>query len=552
MSHPYPEVFSKLSPFQRGIYNQCVNKRSGGLSVPMGTGKTFISLLFGTYLSSLTDSLTLIVCSKSLIPNWVSEIKKFFGDTLKYEILHKSYIKDMSQWVPKSDTKVVITTTDMAAKYYTEFDMSSYFIDTEQVSDIVFINHFVSPKDTPYLNHKNGAGLLFSIRWGTLIIDEIQNHNNIGTTKCRGISSICAHNKWGLSGSMFSNPSFERLLGYYVLLGLCDKYIFPDNIPAVRNMMKNGVFRGYGSTLVQRRNNVMFIPPKTNHIIVSNKMTPEEERVYLTVRMVIAQLNVKMRQYKLLQNNERYRQFSAYILASITYLRQTLVSPIVPLTSAIINISDLSKKSELAKVLMKAIESQHLTEWMNKPESIKSTRINKILETVAKHTNDRIVLFASHRTSIDLIKHFIIDRPVFTISSNMSMATRERTQSLFEKSDNGILLLTYSIGSVGLNLQCASIVMLADFWWDGATTKQSIARVLRYGQLSSVINVYYFTSNTAIENLLFKKQISKIMTANELAVGKASTKIPKMNMKDIIKLIEMDDNLGKINEIIEI
>jgi SNF2 family DNA or RNA helicase len=83
---------------------------------------------------------------------------------------------------------------------------------------------------------------------------------------------------------------------------------------------------------------------------------------------------------------------------------------------------------------------------------------------------------------------------------------------------NGILLLTYQVGANGLNLQCSNTVLLLDFWWNTGKINQAIARVLRYGQEAKKINIYYFTSNTGIEKILFDKQQAKLIVAKECQV----------------------------------
>ena len=66
------------------------------------------------------------------------------------------------------------------------------------------------------------------------------------------------------------------------------------------------------------------------------------------------------------------------------------------------------------------------------------------------------------------------------------------TARTLKKSKNGILLLTFGIGANGLNLQCADTVLIADFWWNADKTRQAIARILRYGQEATCINIYYY------------------------------------------------------------
>ena len=121
-----------------------------------------------------------------------------------------------------------------------------------------------------------------------------------------------------------------------------------------------------------------------------------------------------------------------------------------------------------------------------------------------------------------------------------------------KKSDNGkgtILLLTYEIGSEGLNLQISNTILLVDFFWNDGKTKQAIARILRYGQLSPVVNIYLFTSNTAIEKAMFEKHDLKLTILKELSEGTSKTKLKTMNVNEIIKIVNTEENINAIDKI---
>ena len=123
----------------------------------------------------------------------------------------------------------------------------------------------------------------------------------------------------------------------------------------------------------------------------------------------------------------------------------------------------------------------------------------------------------------------------------MSHTRRGNVLEEFSKSKNGVLLLTYSLGSDGLNLQCANTVLIVDFWWNSGKTNQSVARVDRFGQLSEEINIYYFTSNTGIEKALFEKHLDKKKIGEELIIGHQMSEVSTMSMNDILRIIDKDD-----------
>jgi SNF2 family DNA or RNA helicase len=140
------------------------------------------------------------------------------------------------------------------------------------------------------------------------------------------------------------------------------------------------------------------------------------------------------------------------------------------------------------------------------------------------------------------------DRPIFTITGNQSLQQRQKVLDQFSASSNGIMCLTFDIGSNGLNLQTASTVLIIDFWWNSAKTDQAIARVLRRGQTRPV-TIYYFTSGSGFENSLFKLQESKIKITEEIYDGPIKSKIPKLEFEKIMQFIDADDNIHLLNGI---
>lgn len=172
-------AFLQLNDFQRDIFYECIDLDCAGLSLPLGTGKTLISLCVGLYKTINTahdsDKLMLTVTSKSLIGNWEIEIKKFFGDELKYEIIHKSMFKksNINLWKIKHDTKLILITIDTLADFYSQYNIDKHFIKSIMINNF-YINEYNRPTD-PYLNHTVGGGFFYSIKWGCLIVDEYRN-----------------------------------------------------------------------------------------------------------------------------------------------------------------------------------------------------------------------------------------------------------------------------------------------------------------------------------------------------------------------------------------
>lgn len=595
MKKLYVRGYNILNPFQKEILKECIAKGSGGLSLPMGSGKTLLSIVMALFFASQDpdpDDLEgpiVVIASKSLIMSWAYELNKFFGDDLPFEVVHMDYMRGrkikgpkvrkdskgrdkgkgeavpsasvaemreetVDTWKLKPTTMLVLTTADVVGKAYKESHLSSRFIFQRPIMTarghfFGYANRYVRPTK-PFLSNNIGLGQMYSLRWSCMIVDEVQMYTNISTQRCQGLGALCAKHRWALSGTMFDEPKDERILGYHVILDVPD---MPRELELTSRLIRSKAYKGLDTTLVQRSKNAAFTQqPTVNETVVQHQLSEPEKKIYLTMRKILVEVKRRADRAKFLRNKEELKLFTSYKLVMLLYLRQALICPLVPITSILISASDLESKSELAEIMVDALSKAGLDEWMNDVSSIRSTRMNETIKCVEKHPNERVIIFTTFKTFLDIFEYLSKDwdRPVLRMSSNMSLKKRGDLIREFERTTNGVLLLTYQLGANGLNLQCASVVALVDFWWNSGKTKQAIARIFRYGQKALEIFVYFFTANTGVEEIIFKKQKAKQNMLEELKTGATKTKIPKMNIDHIIRLIEEADyNLGLLNSI---
>lgn len=562
-----------LTDYQKNVIEECLKKGNGGISLPMGSGKTLLSICLA--LKQLRSGRILAIVPKTLVVTWKQEIEKFFGNTLKYQV----YINDIEL---QDDTKLVISTPDMIAKHYKNEDIINLFTYQKRVEikydrlwkDVpklilnqVYYTAYKKPK-APLLTE---GSLFFKIKWDVLLIDEIQKMTKISSQRAQGLAAICAIHRWGLSGTIFDEPNYERILGYHLILNIRD---FPRTLPEAIEYVHSDNFKGLNNTLVYREKNEMITTDiKLNKILIEHTFTNDECRIYTLMKNTLNELN-----FQALSNNYDIK-FRSGILSMISYLRQSIVCPVIPLTTIMLNILNINNDEkplcDLFKYQMKKV---NLESYLNDENSLESSRIKKVIEILkSKHSNPKelqtesrieeskeeskdelldskpeeskdckkTVIFSSFRMCLDMLSYFIKKQlpelNVYSLEPSSSINKRTNVLNEFEKSDNGVLLLTYDIGAEGLNLQYAQNVIILDFWWNANKTKQSIARVFRFGQTKEV-NVYYLTANTGIEKALFTKQQDKLTIIDELLVGKKNTSMTSMKIKDIIDMINANEN----------
>jgi SNF2 family DNA or RNA helicase len=537
--------YSSLNKYQKEVFSECIQKGSGGLSLPMGFGKTRLSLVIALKQIG-SNGIGLVVVSKSLLESWKTEIKKCFGESLKYQVLHRDVVKNMDKWNIETGTRIILTTIDVVSGLYKNKKLERSLIRYDEVDHgggLIHREIFYNQVKEPMCKSTIGAELIYSSVLDCLIVDEVQKFTNVSSDRCRGLVSLFSKNRWVLSGTMFDEPKIERILGYYLII---NDISFPRNLPLGNKYITSNRFKGVSSTVISRSRNEGFIEPLVKRHIIVNQLNEVEEKIYMSMKELMRKIKNKIEST---DDKELKRQFSSYLLAMVTYLRQCVISPLIPISGIILNIYDFKNKSELSDLFMNEIKALNIESYLNNEENIISTRIARILNTLDKHKNEKIVLFSSFRTSIDLLINVIKGRKVVSLTSTMTMKKRVEVIDEFNHTDDDtVLLLTYEIGGEGLNLQTSSTVLLTDFWWNSAKTNQAIARVLRYGQKNTV-NIYYFTGNTAIENVMLDKHETKLDILEEIQNGKMTKKISSFTIKDIIKLINTEDNVNKINNI---
>ena len=90
---------------------------------------------------------------------------------------------------------------------------------------------------------------------------------------------------------------------------------------------------------------------------------------------------------------------------------------------------------------------------------------------------------------LDLIS-FVLKSENFSfvrLDGSMSQAKREKAVQDFKNEDHiQVMVMSLKAGGLGLNLTCASLVLLMDLWWNPAVEDQAINRCHRIGQIREV------------------------------------------------------------------
>ena len=77
--------------------------------------------------------------------------------------------------------------------------------------------------------------------------------------------------------------------------------------------------------------------------------------------------------------------------------------------------------------------------------------------------------------------------------------------------------MSLKVGSLGLNLTCASFVILLDPWWNPAVEEQAINRVHRIGQTRKVQVCRFTIANTCEQRLVALQKTKASLSSQVLS-----------------------------------
>ena len=573
IANPMPLLHACQAEIVTEAIAKTANVRFTGvcLSLPMGYGKSIISIVLGLRLYQRF----LIVCSKTLIGNWVDEIKKFFGSSLKFEVLHKDYLTTkLSAWKPKDDTRIVIVTPETIIKSYTDDIRSKFAVKVQDE----FVNELTYEIPNQPLNPDPevlGPERLHAIRWEGIFIDECQNYTNVETDKCQAIASLCSKHRWLLSGTVFQEASEKRILGFFILLNLP----YPRRIFDCACFIKSSRFYGTDYYCIVRTKNPNFTKTRLNTEIITHEMSKEESKCYLIMRTIISDIYAEYQAEiaKHQRDQKLIRNISGQLLAMLTYLRQSLVCPLIPISVIMAkligrscDVSDTDSDSEPHKAtkatenihvniiqqsMMKLLHQHDLDSWINDENASCSTRIQEAMRLLLENQTGQVVVFSSFVTCLELLRDRYKDLiqeevPLFMMNSGLSAVKRNVLLDQFRKSKNGVLFITYFTGSEGLNLQTASTAIHLDLFWNHGREQQAISRIYRYGQLRDTVNQYILISNTGIEKTILDKQKDKLGILEQMKSGPVTNMtVCTLSFKEIFKILEIEQMDYLANEI---
>jgi SNF2 family DNA or RNA helicase len=100
---------------------------------------------------------------------------------------------------------------------------------------------------------------------------------------------------------------------------------------------------------------------------------------------------------------------------------------------------------------------------------------------------EQVIAFAYHSSVIKALKEKFADTGVVSVVGGMSAEAKDKAVQKFTSGEARLFIGQFDAAGVGLNLQCASHVVMVEMPWSPATGSQAEDRAWRYGVQNPVV-----------------------------------------------------------------
>jgi len=442
----------------------------GILHMEMGLMKTITATAYSTITPKKGTTPTLVIASKTIMSEWKNEFKKFFGENLKVMYYHPDLIGPICSVYRDVNTDMmnehtfVVTTYDVVSRASTK-------------------------EEHP----------LYKIVWERIICDESQTFANPETLVHKSILKLRSNYKWCLTGTPIRNTSSDlwaqlKFCGYSHISTKNQWEEQKSKVMTSHNLQKaifSANYKDVGIILPEKK----FV---TKNVILENLEKKCYERILKRMRIA----------YRELEEGET--TFSS-IIALFMRLRQACIAPYLltckekpnskTVDSEFIDRKVLNNLTRVCDTLLPWMEDINGTAGIY---SSKMTAVIEILEVISK--KEKVIIFSSFSSALTLLKYAISSRmpgiKAVQVDGSVKGPKREEVLDHFRSSNKDsarVLLMTYKVGSAGLNLTQANHVICLEKFWNNATHNQASARAWRPGQEQNVY-VYDIHTKNSIED----------------------------------------------------
>jgi len=283
---------------------------------------------------------------------------------------------------------------------------------------------------------------------------------------------------------------------------------------------------GLLSQILSRTRKVEVLPdrPSRHAQAVEVDLTPEERRVYQSASL----LSMLMKPWTSgwgasMAALMALRMTASCIPAAIRYFRERVGSTIEEFVSNTSVLMDEDRPDDVEAAGAAARDGfwDTLRDVLENPpeKDSKFERFWEAIQTIwsddrKRHARQRkIIVFAFFRRTLEYLAGALGDRGINYRLIHGGLAMNERVEAMdaFLDDDAGVqVLLSSEVGSEGLDLQAASVVVNYDLPWNPMVVEQRIGRIDRIGQRSPTLTIVNLVLKHTIEDEILMRLYNRI------------------------------------------
>ena len=400
----------------------------------------------------------------------------------------KKKIKKILIIVPKS---LITNWQKEFEKYSSNYRVGVYHGGGRCLGDINSADVVITTYNTAFAD----IDFLENIDFSIAVFDEIQISKNYKSVTSNAMKRINAGVKFGLSGTPMENNISEL----WNIIDILLPGIFASHESFLRRYKDKNKdeLRAILSPFILRRKkeNVLDdFPMKHEHVIYCD-MGTEQKKLYASISLAVKNAILSLKVFA-----------SPVILKGLNSLRQCCCHTLLLKSSINIDGISASCKLDTLKIIVKNLYKN----------------------------NHKILIFSSYTSMLKLIEEALNEYSHALFYLDGKTENRNEVVECFEKSPEGIFLISIKAGGLGLNLTSAHDVIIFDPWWNPFVEQQAIDRIYRIGQKNTV-NVYRLVAANTLEEKILSMQNNKKADFDEIIDSISCNK--KINIETLIQLL---------------
>ncbi len=488
---------AELRPYQKEgfhfLAHLAANGLGGVLADDMGLGKTVQALTWLLHLAAqrpsqgkkATPLRALVVCPKSVVPNWTIETKKF----------------------APSLTAAPLRGAEVPAE-----------------ANLVVIN---------YAQLRRAAKELGAVKWDAVILDEGQNIKNPQSQTARAARDLRAAHRIVLTGTPIENRTLDlwSLFAFAMpgLLGSQASFKRAFNDKSDPGAARSRLARRVKHFMLRRTKGQVAadLPPRTEEDLFVD-LDGAQRRLY------DAELKRTRAMLLGVQTARDFDQQRFNILQSLLRLRQICCDPRL--------IGFENAKAGRPRAAKPVAQPEKIDDSGDdaKTGDSGSAKLEALLDTLEPLVEEghRVLVFSQFVTMLELIADELAVRGIRHLMLTGQTENRQDLVNRFQSAEGEpVFLLSLKAAGAGLNLTAASYVVLFDPWWNPAVEAQAIDRTHRIGQTEHVL-AYRLLARNTIEEKIRKLQQAKADLARSIVQEETLSTV--MSLDDLRFILSED------------